>query len=70
MTGILFGDQKLFLIDAIGIGGDSATRPDTGFSTQDIVGFLAAIGMAALYFLSAEEDLDWEALLGDDDEEE
>ena len=45
-------------------------RPDTGFSTQDIVGFLIAGAMAALYFMSAEDELDWEALLGDDDEEE
>jgi hypothetical protein len=47
-----------------------AMRPDTGFSTQDIVGFLLAAAMGALYFLSAEEDLDWEALLGDDDDDE
>ena len=33
-------------------------------------GILIAGVMGALYFLSAEEDLDWEALLGDDDEEE
>ena len=70
MTGILFGNEKLFIIDLIGIGGNSATRADTGFSTQDIVGFLAAIAMGVLYFMSAEDDLDWEALLGDDDEEE
>ena len=71
MTGMLGGgDEKLFFIDLIGIGGDDAMRPDTGFSTQDIVGFLMAAAMAALYFMSAEEDLDWEALLGDDDDDE
>ena len=71
MTGLLGGgDEKLFLIDLIGIGGMDAMRPDTGFSTQDIVGLLLAAAMGALYFLSAEDDLDWEALLGDDDEEE
>ena len=70
MTGIVFGDEKLFIIDLIGIGGQDAFRPDTGFSTQDIVGILIAGVMGALYFLSAEEDLDWEALLGDDDDDE
>ena len=71
MTGMLGGgDEKLFIIDLIGIGGDDAMRPDTGFSTQDIVGLLLAAVMGAVYFLSAEDDLDWEALLGDDDEEE
>ena len=70
MTGLLGGgDEKLFLIDLIGIGGMDAMRPDTGFSTQDIVGLLLAAAMGALYFLSAEDDLDWEALLGDDEEE-
>lgn len=71
MAGLLGGgDEKLFLIDFIGLGDMEAMRPDTGFSTQDIVGFLLAAAMGALYFMSAEEDLDWEALLGDDDEEE
>ena len=68
MTGIVFGGDKLFIIDLIASG--QAFRPDTGFSTQDIVGLLAAVSMGALYFMSAEEDLDWEALLGDDDDEE
>ena len=40
------------------------------FSEQDIVGLIVAGVMGALYYLSAEEELDWEALLGDDDEEE
>ena len=71
MAGLLGGgDEKLFLIDLIGLGDMEAMRPDTGFSTQDIVGFLLAAAMGALYFISAEEDLDWEALLGDDDDDE
>ena len=70
MAGLLGGGDKLFLIDFIGIGDMEAMRPDTGFSTQDIVGFLLAAAMGGLYFLSAEEDLDWEALLGDDDDDE
>ena len=71
MAGLLGGgDEKLFIIDLIGLGSNSAMRPDTGFSTQDIVGFVIAVAMGALYFISAEDDLDWEALLGDDDDEE
>ncbi len=71
MTGLLGGgDEKLFIIDLIGLGSNSAMRPDTGFSTQDIVGFVLAAAMGALYFISAEDDLDWEALLGDDDDDE
>ena len=71
MTGLLGGgDEKLFIIDLIGLGSNSAMRPDTGFSTQDIVGFVLAAAMGALYFISAEDELDWEALLGDDDDEE
>ena len=71
MAGLLGGgDEKLFLIDLIGIGSMEAMRPDTGFSTQDIVGVLVAAAMGALYFMSAEEELDWEALLGDDDDDE
>ena len=71
MTGMLGGgEDKLFIIDLIGVGGNDAMRPDTGFSTQDIVGFLIAGAMAALYFMSAEDELDWEALLGDDDDDE
>ena len=71
MTGIVFGGDKLFIIDLIGLGShDEAFRPYTGFSEQDIVGLLIAGVMGALYFLSAEEELDWEALLGDDDDEE
>ena len=69
MAGLLGGgDEKLFIIDLIGIGSMDAMRPDTGFSTQDIVGLLVAAALGALYFLSAEEELDWEALLGDDDD--
>ncbi len=71
MAGLLGGgEEKLFIIDLIGIGGQDAMRPTTGFSTQDIVGGLIAAAMGALYFISAEDELDWEALLGDDDEEE
>ena len=70
MTGIVFGGDKLFILDLIGIGDKAAMRPDTGFSTQDIVGLLVAAVMGALYFLSAEDDLDWEALLGDDDDDD
>jgi len=71
MAGLLGGgDEKLFLIDLIGLGDMDAMRPDTGFSTQDIVGLLLAVAMGALYFMSAEDDLDWEALLGDDDDDE
>ena len=47
-----------------------AMRPDTGFSTQDIVGLLVAAAMGALYFMSSEDELDWEALLGDDDDDD
>ena len=68
MTGIVFGGDKLFIIDLM--GDNEAFRPDTGFSTQDIVGLLASVAMGGLYSLSAEEELDWEALLGDDDDEE
>ncbi len=70
MTGIVFDGQKLFIIDLIGLGDMEAMRPDTGFSTQDIVGLLVAAVMGALYFMSAEDDLDWEALLGDDDDDD
>ena len=71
MAGLLGGgEEKLFIIDLIGIGDMEAMREDTGFSTQDIVGLLVAAAMAALYFFSAEEELDWEALLGDDDDDE
>ena len=70
MTGLLFDGDKLFIIDLIGMGDWGAFRPDTGFSAQDIVGILIAGVMGALYFISAEEELDWEALLGDDDDDE
>lgn len=70
MTGILGGgDDKLFLIDLLGIGSGEAFRPDTGFSTQDLIGFVLVGIMGAVWFLSAEDDLDWEALLADDEEE-
>ena len=70
MTGIVFGGEKLFIIDMIGLGSMDALRPDTGFSTQDVVGLLLAGAMGGLYYMSAEEELDWEALLGDDDDDD
>ena len=70
MTGMLTGGDKLFLIDLIGIGSKDAMRPVTGLSNQDFVGLAIAGVLGALYYMSAEEELDWEALLGDDDEEE
>jgi hypothetical protein len=70
MPGVLGGGDKLFLVDLLGIGSNATFRPDTGFSTQDIVGFLGIATMGALYMFSKEDDLDWEALLGDDDDEE
>ena len=70
MAGLLGGGDKLFIIDFLGIGSQEAMRPVTGFSEQDIVGLIIAGVMGALYYLSAEEELDWEALLGDDDDEE
>jgi len=71
MAGLLGGgDEKLFIIDLIGVGSMDAMRPDTGFSTQDIVGLVVAAAMGLLYFVSAEEELDWEALLGDDDDDD
>ena len=70
MTGIVFGGDKLFLIDLITSSDYEAFRPDTGLSTQDIVGLLLAAILGALWYLSAEDDLDWESLLSDDDDEE
>ena len=70
MTGIVFGGDKLFLIDLITSSDYEAFRPDTGLSTQDIAGLLLAAIMGAVWYLSAEDDLDWESLLADDDEEE
>ena len=70
MTGIVFNGNKLFLVDLITSSDYEAFRPDTGFSTQDIVAVLLIVVMGALYWISQEDDLDWEALLGDDDDEE
>ena len=70
MPGMIGGGDKLFLIDLITDSGMDHFRPDTGFSTQDIVAVLLIVVMGALYWISQEDDLDWEALLGDDDEEE
>ena len=57
------------MIDLITSSDYEAFRPDTGLSTQDIVGLLLAAIMGAVWYLSAEDDLDWESLLADDDEE-
>ena len=70
MTGTFGGGEKLFLIDLVGIGSNEAFRPDTGFSTQDLIGFILAGMMGAVWFLSKEDELDWESLLADDGEEE
>ena len=70
MPGMIGGGDKLFLIDLITDSGMDHFRPDTGFSTQDIVAVLLIVVMGALYWISQEDDLDWEALLGDDDDEE
>tara|TARA_B100001996_G_scaffold265212_1_gene206973 strand:- start:543 stop:839 length:297 start_codon:yes stop_codon:yes gene_type:complete len=70
MTGIVFDGNKLFLIDLITSSDYEAFRPDTGFSTQDIIGLLLAAILGAVWYLSAEDDLDWESLLADDDDEE
>ena len=69
MAGFLGGGDKIFLINLI-IGGEEVMRPVTGFSEQDIVGLIIAGAMGALYYMSAEDELDWEALLGDDDDDE
>ena len=69
MAGLLGGgEEKLFIIDLF--TDREAMRPNVVFSTQDIVGGLIAVAINTLYFLSAEDELDWEALLGEDDEEE
>ena len=70
MGGYLGGGDKIFIIDLLGIGDLEAMRPDTGFSEQDIVGLIIAAALGALYYISAEDELDWEALLGDDDDDE
>ena len=70
MTGIVFNGNKLFLVDLITSSDYEAFRPDTGFSTQDIIGLLLAAILGAVWYLSAEDDLDWESLLADDDDEE
>ena len=70
MTGIVFNGNKLFLVDLITSSDYEAFRPDTGFSTQDIIGLLLAAILGAVWYLSAEDELDWESLLADDDDEE
>ena len=68
MTGLVFGGDKLYVIDLL--SGDPAFRDAVTMSAQDYVAVLIAGAMGALYFLSSEDELDWEALLADDDEEE
>ena len=71
-AGFLFSDQKLYLLDLVGIhmgASEEAIRTNTEISIQDIVGVLVSAAMGVLYFITAEEELDWEALLGDDEEE-
>ena len=70
IPGMLGGGDKLFLMDLIGIGDLDAFRPDSGLSEQDYAAFAGIAALGAGYFLTAEDELDWEALLGDDDEEE
>lgn len=70
IPGMLGGGDKLFLMDLIGIGDLDAFRPDTGLSEQDYAAFAGIAALGAGYFLTAEDELDWEALLSDDDEEE
>ena len=68
MTGLVFDGDKLYVIDLL--TGESAMRNAVTMSAQDYVAMLIAAAMGALYFVSAEDELDCEALLGDDDEEE
>tara|TARA_B100000214_G_C23687122_1_gene499081 strand:+ start:216 stop:500 length:285 start_codon:yes stop_codon:yes gene_type:complete len=68
MTGLVFDGDKLYVIDLL--TDESAMRTAVTMSAQDYVAMLIAAAMGALYFVSAEDELDWEALLGDDDEEE
>ena len=68
MTGLVFDGDKLYVIDLL--TGEDAMRNAVTMSAQDYVAMLIAAAMGALYFVSAEDELDWEALLGDDDEEE
>ena len=67
MPGMLGGGEKLYLIDAIGIGGDAAFRAETGFHKQDVVMFALLGVLTMLYVLSADDDLDWEALIAAQD---
>ena len=68
MTGLVFDGDKLYVIDLL--TGESAMRNAVTMSAQDYVAMLIVAAMGALYLVSAEDELDWEALLGDDDEEE
>ena len=68
MTGLVFDGDKLYVIDLL--SGNPALRDAVTMSAQDYVAMLIVGALGALYFFSAEDELDWEALLGDDDEEE
>ena len=68
MSGLVFDGDKLYLIDLL--TSEDAIRPAVAFSAQDYAGLLIGAVMGALYWMSQEDDLDWESLLGDDDEEE
>ena len=70
IPGMLGGGDKLFVANLLGIGSGEAFAPFTGISTQDYLAFLAIAASGGLWFASKEDDLDWEALLGDDDDEE
>ena len=70
MPGMLGDGEKLYLIDAIGIGGDAAFRAETGFHKQDVVMFALLGVLTMLYVLSADDDLDWEAILGEHEDRE
>jgi len=80
MPGLMGGGSKLFLLPLIGLadytnvpgssGRNGAWLPETGFSSQDIIFFLLIAALGAVYWLTREDDLDWEALLADDDDDE
>ena len=55
MPGMLGDGEKLYLIDAIGIGGDAAFRAETGFHKQDVVMFALLGVLTMLYVLSADD---------------
>tara|TARA_B100002051_G_C16264474_1_gene405863 strand:- start:232 stop:525 length:294 start_codon:yes stop_codon:yes gene_type:complete len=68
MTGLVFDGDKLYVIDLL--SSNPALRDAVTMSAQDYVAILIAGAMGVLYFMSAEDELDWEALLGDDDDDD